>query len=336
MKMHLVSDTMKGIPKMTRTKWVKTLKSETENKSKKQSRNFTKLQTKHFSATSAYPQVSFEIPEKEETVSDEESILSEDVDYTGDQDYVYVEEPGVEQHNSEDSIEKSRNYLYIGDEKGQIKVWSADYIINELDVRTYASERDRPSYNPYRKDKKDAENDLKWWTTHWKQQHREGKIVKRTNVEKGTLIKEWQGHNEAISSIVSTNDPQGLVSCSLDKTVKMWSRQGELWGCIDLLSNFMPSSWNFPYNWEKKKAEDVAKVIKVMKKIDEEIDFDPNQLRTEITRVQKSRTQRFRETKNSKQQKLIHSARKNEEDKIFEIKPGDYFNRQQDEEEDDD
>lgn len=187
-------------------------------------------------------------------------------------------------------------YIYIGDEKGWIKIWSADHIINTQEVCTYASERDRPSYNPYRKDKKDAENDLKYWTTHWKQQHREKKIVKRSNVEDGTLIKEWQGHNEAISSIVSMKDPQGLVSCSLDKTVKMWSRSGQLWGCIDLLSNFMPSSWNFPYNWEKKKQEDVAKVIKVMKKIDEEIDFDPNQLRTSITIRQQTR-QRRRETK---------------------------------------
>ena len=58
--------------------------------------------------------------------------------------------------------------------------------------------------------------------------------------------------------------------------MKMWSRSGELWGCIDLVSSVEPTAWHFPYNWERKKAADIQKVVKVMKKIDEEIDFDPN------------------------------------------------------------
>jgi hypothetical protein len=64
----------------------------------------------------------------------------------------------------------------------------------------------------------------------------------------------------------------------MDKTVKMWSLEGELWGTIDLLSTTEPGTWHFPYNWERKKAEDVQKVIDVMQRIDEKIDFDPNQL----------------------------------------------------------
>ena len=50
----------------------------------------------------------------------------------------------------------------------------------------------------------------------------------------GIFIREVKAHNECIVSLSSINlDIGGLVTCSTDQQVKIWSLSLDLWGTID-------------------------------------------------------------------------------------------------------
>lgn len=87
-------------------------------------------------------------------------------------------------------------------------------------------------------------------------------------------------------------DPKGLLTCSGDKTVKIWNREGEPWGVINLNSPEMPKKWYFPFDWEAKRQADIQKVIEVLSLIDEKVDIDPKTLPVGPTPVQTTRKTR--------------------------------------------
>lgn len=52
----------------------------------------------------------------------------------------------------------------MGDNKGYIKAWNFETIFNRLNIEPVArSEREKASYNPRRRDERNAENDVKYW-----------------------------------------------------------------------------------------------------------------------------------------------------------------------------
>ena len=159
-----------------------------------------------------------------------------------------------------------RKYLYMGDDKGWIKIWNMESLADYLHIEECASQRDTASFNAKRRDNKSAANDLIHWLLFWKNYRL---ISRNDHVVDSIHVKELHAHAEAITSIELIEDPQSLITCAMDKKVKIWSRSMELWGCINLLSTEEPEQWYFPYNWEKKRAEDAAQVLDVMKKIDE-------------------------------------------------------------------
>lgn len=67
-------------------------------------------------------------------VKDSDSVLSDEVDYTGEAEYEYTEEPSEVVENPDDKNVRERMYIYVGDEKGMIKIWSADFIIQSLKI----------------------------------------------------------------------------------------------------------------------------------------------------------------------------------------------------------
>ena len=204
----------------------------------------------------------------DEEVSKSES--EEIVDY--DSDFEWVEDPHTEviRFPGIDNIIQ-RTYLYAGDARGYIKIWSLNEIIRESNAFFLErSEREKPSYNPRRKDEKNAESDVKFWL----KESVKFEMPSSRNHEH-VLVREWKAHNDALSSIRIIQEPSGLVSCSQDKFVKIWSFDGDAWGIINLNSPEPPKKWHFPFDWDAKRATDIKKVMEVMNLIDEKIDFDP-------------------------------------------------------------
>jgi len=85
-----------------------------------------------------------------------------------------------------------------------------------------------------------------------------------------------KAHRGKINSLKPLNINQtnnkltGFITTGDDKKVRVWSIEGDLWGIIDLCQeNFTAKSWNFPYNWQQSKKDqmyEVKKALSQMKK----------------------------------------------------------------------
>ncbi len=47
---------------------------------------------------------------------------------------------------------------------------------------------------------------------------------------KSLLINEWKAHTDNIVSLKTLESPPGFITTSLDRHVKLWSKDGDLWG----------------------------------------------------------------------------------------------------------
>lgn len=65
-------------------------------------------------------------------------------------------------------------------------------------------------------------------------------------------------------------DPISFITTSLDRTVKIWSPNGEQWACINLVK-LNNSFWKFPYDWVKYKLREIDGLFDIIK-IFEDID----------------------------------------------------------------
>lgn len=196
--------------------------------------------------------------------SDEESLY----EWIEDANTEIVEEQGL-------GVLKTRSYLYIGDSKGYLKIWSFEnFLLKKKIPALDKMERDKPSYNPRRKDTKNVESDVKYW----KKESDNDDFPNIVDCETEFLVREWKAHADSINCIRPIPEPEGLLTCSPDKFLKIWNREGEIWGVINLSSPETPKNWYFPYNWEAKRQADINKVIEVLSLIDEKVDIDPNSI----------------------------------------------------------
>ena len=206
--------------------------------------------------------------------SEEDEAMEEEFEEF-DSEYEWVEETRDEPLGSCEEVDAPRAYIYVGDSRGYIKIWDAKYVYDEYEVNlVHISEREKPSYNPRRKDEKNAENDIKFWLKE-SEMHSLPPIKR---AEKRLLVKEWKGHNDTVVSLKLVNEPKGILTCSADKTLRIWSRTGVSWGMIHVGSAEPPKKWEFPFDWESKRQRDIAKVMELMTLMNEKIDFDPRTL----------------------------------------------------------
>jgi len=49
------------------------------------------------------------------------------------------------------------------------------------------------------------------------------------------LVRKWKAHFKSVNFLNSIDDPKGLISCGHDRHVKLWSKEGYLWGDIYLI-----------------------------------------------------------------------------------------------------
>lgn len=194
--------------------------------------------------------------------SDEESIY----DWVQDQNAEIIEDPSIKEV-------RERCYLYIGDTKGYIKIWSFDTFLAKKKISMLDKKaRDKASYNPRRKDIKNAESDVKYW----KKESENEELPNVIDAENDILVREWKAHEDSINCLRAIHEPKSILSCSLDRYIKVWSREGEVWGIINLCSPEVPKKWFFPFDWEGKRQADIKKVVEVLSLIEEKVDINPN------------------------------------------------------------
>lgn len=162
--------------------------------------------------------------------------------------------------------------VYIGTSRGSIKFWDFSSLIHKLKLHPQHSQaRDRAGYNPFRKDKKNAAGDL----AYWKKQATNNLSLIPLSLEKKIQKNEWQGHSDQIITLKYISDPRSLLTCSLDRLLKIWTLEGENWGVINLAVPELPRKWYFPFKWKKRRKKDLEQVFELLKLIDSEIQMKP-------------------------------------------------------------
>lgn len=174
-----------------------------------------------------------------------------------------------------DNSFKERSYLYVGDSLGYMKIWSFESLFQKSRIFPITQmAKDKASYNPRRKDIKNAESDIKYW----RKEADIDEFPSLVSTENEVLVREWRAHGDTVNCIRPVSESNALLSCSTDKFIKLWSRDGEIWGKINLNSPEIPKVWNFPYDWEAKRQSDIKKVMSVLSLIEDNVDINPNLL----------------------------------------------------------
>lgn len=65
---------------------------------------------------------------------------------------------------------------------------------------------------------------------------------------------QWLAHKGQINSIAFLEKPDGIITCSSDRHVRLWSLDGIVWGDINLLRENCDKHWTYPFDWSEKKA----------------------------------------------------------------------------------
>jgi hypothetical protein len=60
-------------------------------------------------------------------------------------------------------------------------------------------------------------------------------------------VKCWRGHAKPITFMNNIDEPRGFITCSFDRHVRIWSREGTLWGDIYLAKERIHKNWSFPF-----------------------------------------------------------------------------------------
>jgi len=103
------------------------------------------------------------------------------------------------------------------------------------------------------------------------------------------LINQWQAHREQICSISRIERPNGFITASTDRHVKIWSREGKLWGEIATYGENPVIFWQFPYDWTEDREKEKDRVVSMLKDIEPENNIDKNTIRFEDAEARKIR-----------------------------------------------
>ena len=170
-------------------------------------------------------------------------------------------------YDEELKITKKRLNIYLGDQKGGISIANFDSMAQERQIEPlneqWNSEKRAESYQFKRKDhidvSKTVENQLRNEKMH--------RTPFTAHLYNSVLIKRWYAHQAGITSLVHVEEPSCLISCGIDKHVKIWTLEGDILGDINLgrLGNRL---WNFPYDWMHAKLQELEEAFKVLKKVE--------------------------------------------------------------------
>jgi WD40 repeat protein len=101
----------------------------------------------------------------------------------------------------------------------------------------------------------------------------------KDNAEPGEVVKVaprtmWQAHGDAITAVQLIQEPQSILTASVDGFSKIWSLQGECLGMLDIFEPVpLPGSWKFPINMvrrEEQNAVEARALLQVLSRQEEE------------------------------------------------------------------
>ena len=75
---------------------------------------------------------------------------------------------------------------------------------------------------------------------------------------------QWFAHKGQVNSINFIENPDGIITCSAEKHVKLWSLDGTLWGDINLMKENYDKQWTYPFDWSEKKEKEIERVKLLM------------------------------------------------------------------------
>ena len=157
----------------------------------------------------------------------------------------------------------TKSYLLAGDSKGYVKILDMRGIIkrHEFEKATYSMIKS--SYNIMKKDDINVEAIL----SHYLQKDKKsfGRFI---NLYHSVIVREFQAHEDAITSIIKIDDPLSFVTCSKDKKFKIWNFQCEILGEVNTqhgINNLDAPKvdWRFIIDWEKLKEQEIDEVIRI-------------------------------------------------------------------------
>ena len=105
------------------------------------------------------------------------------------------------------------------------------------------------------------------------------------------MVNEWRAHNDQVNGIARIKKPQGFITSSLDKHVKVWSREGVLWGDLVICGVNPVVLWNFECDLMGYK--DTKEVIEVMKVIEPGVDYNKSEIKYEVVKY-KDKTETYK------------------------------------------
>ena len=173
-----------------------------------------------------------------------------------------------------ESENKERYYLWICDEKGNIKILDLKGIIKKYEklLETNIQVGVRSNFNILKKEDLNFETIL----NHNIQNYLERNLNENdfyNLYENNILIREWKGHSDFITGIELIEDPFCLITISLDQYMKLWNEKCELIGEINVLPKLTKffhkcEDWKFKIDEKKILEEEIKEVVKIFEEIE--------------------------------------------------------------------
>ena len=129
--------------------------------------------------------------------------------------------------------EKEHVYVYLGDDQGYVKLWDLSYYLKlngYTPVESYVEQK-KDTFFPNRKEFVNV-------NAYAKRMQKIAKMGQFRETERydpedsGALIRQVLAHKQSIINI-EKHSQGGLISCSKDCQVRVWSFTLDLWGIID-------------------------------------------------------------------------------------------------------
>ena len=167
-----------------------------------------------------------------------------------------------------DVEQKSRKkgcYVYYTDQKGYVNLLDLTEVLKKREIGPCKTEKKTDSYQLRRKEWIDVSKLVDTWLSNEKLR----KAPYTVHTFNSVLINRWEAHSQGITSFNKIEAPRMLITCSLDKYVKVWSMEGDLHGAFNLVK-LGKRAWEFPFDWVRHRLKEVDDAFEVLDFIEKE------------------------------------------------------------------
>ena len=181
-------------------------------------------------------------------------------------------------------------YLFIGNEKGYIKIINLFPLFQKYHINSLEKEEIKSALNLYKKEEINVSATIKYLL----RKNKDNNIFpKFTNMYYNLIIFEKKGiHRDAIINIEIIKKPLSFVTCSKDYFLKIHNFEGECLGKINILPNLTKEinnndnniKWKFKINEKEIMEKEIRQIVDIFEKIGVEPIVIGSELDQEIKR----------------------------------------------------